>query len=94
MTHIVDSDWVVDWLGGREAAHELLDSLRSEGLVISVVTYGEVYEGLCPNPRSQALRHHRIAALIVRDLARQSLLQQEVKLRDDLGKLEPEQAAG
>lgn len=46
MTYLVDSDWVADWLGGRSQAVQLLANLAGQGLQISLVTYGEIYEGI------------------------------------------------
>ena len=46
MTYLVDTDYVVEWLKGRPAAVQLLTSLRPDGLAISHITYGEVYEGI------------------------------------------------
>lgn len=46
MRYLVDSDWVADYLKGRTAAVELLDSLFPEGIAISIVTYAEVLEGI------------------------------------------------
>jgi tRNA(fMet)-specific endonuclease VapC len=46
MTCLVDSDWVADWLAGRREAVQLLSALRPEGLAISLISYGEIYEGI------------------------------------------------
>ncbi len=46
MTYLVDSDWVADWLVGRQEAIQLLSALSPEGLAISLVSYGEIYEGI------------------------------------------------
>src|SRR6266516_363251 len=46
MTYLVDTDWVADWLSGRSQALPLLSSLRTDGLAISLITYGEIYEGV------------------------------------------------
>ena len=46
MKYLVDSDWVVDYLKGRPNALTLLDGLFHEGLAISIITFGEVYEGI------------------------------------------------
>ena len=46
MKYLVDSDWVVDYLKGRSNALTLLDDLLHEGLAISIITFGEVYEGI------------------------------------------------
>ena len=53
MTILVDTDWVVDYLKAKKAAVDLLDSLVPEGLAISLITYGEIYEGVYygQNPR-------------------------------------------
>jgi len=37
---------VADYLNGRSQAVSLLDSLFPHGLAISIITYGEVYEGI------------------------------------------------
>jgi tRNA(fMet)-specific endonuclease VapC len=44
--YCVDTDWVADFLKGRRPAVELLTSLAPEGLALSVITYGEIYEGI------------------------------------------------
>jgi predicted nucleic acid-binding protein len=44
VTYLIDTDWVADWLTGRAEAIRLLSSLRSQGLAISLITFGEIYE--------------------------------------------------
>ena len=46
MTYLIDSDRVADWLQGRPAVVDVLRSLAPDGLAISLVTYGEIYEGI------------------------------------------------
>jgi predicted nucleic acid-binding protein len=46
MSYLVDTDWVVEYLKGRQFTVETLTSLRHEGLAISLITYGEIYEGV------------------------------------------------
>ena len=46
MSYLADSDRVADYLKGRVDAVRFIDDLRPDGLAISVVTYGEVYEGV------------------------------------------------
>lgn len=55
MSYLVDTDWVIDYLKGVDAAARLLDSLAHEGLAISLITYGEIYEGVYygKNPSQQ-----------------------------------------
>jgi tRNA(fMet)-specific endonuclease VapC len=46
MRYLVDSDWVADYLKGRPPAVQLLDSLVAEGMLMSIVTYAELLEGI------------------------------------------------
>lgn len=46
MSYLLDSDWVVDWLRGRVPALSLVQELASDALAISVITYGEAFEGI------------------------------------------------
>ena len=46
VSYLVDSDVVVDWLEGRSQAVQLLSSLVAEGLALSFLSYGEIYEGV------------------------------------------------
>lgn len=57
MSHLVDSDCVADWLKGRQAAIDLLTGLLPNGLAISIITYGEIYEGIYYGRNRQ--RHER-----------------------------------
>ncbi|MGH2365989.1 MAG: type II toxin-antitoxin system VapC family toxin [Chloroflexota bacterium] len=46
MRYLVDTDWVAEYLKGRERAVQLLTSLARDGLAISLITFGEIYEGI------------------------------------------------
>lgn len=46
MNYLVDTDMVVDYLKGKPKAVEHLTSLLDQGLSISIITYGEIYEGI------------------------------------------------
>lgn len=46
MKYLIDTDWVADWLHGQPATVTTLTQLREQGLAISVITYGEIYEGV------------------------------------------------
>lgn len=46
MRHLVDSDWLADYLKGRAPARTLLASLFPAGLAISIINYAEIYEGI------------------------------------------------
>jgi tRNA(fMet)-specific endonuclease VapC len=45
LRYLVDTDWIISGLGGVTGAVKLLSDLASEGLALSVVTLGEVFEG-------------------------------------------------
>lgn len=46
MSYLLDTDAVADWLNNRPEAVRLLPTLRPEGMAISLITYGEVYDGI------------------------------------------------
>lgn len=39
-------DWVISFLNGRDAARELISGLANEGIAVSIITCGEIHEGL------------------------------------------------
>jgi tRNA(fMet)-specific endonuclease VapC len=45
MAYILDADWVINALAGRRQAAAILNHLAPEGIAISWITAGEVYEG-------------------------------------------------
>lgn len=46
MKYLVDTDWVAEYLKARQPTTQILTSLRREGLAISLITYGEIFEGI------------------------------------------------
>ena len=50
IAHLIDTDWMADFLKGRSQAVQLLTSLADEGIAISIITYAELYEGLLREP--------------------------------------------
>jgi tRNA(fMet)-specific endonuclease VapC len=46
LSYLIDTDWIADYLAGKPAAIALLDSLKDDGLAISLVTFGEIYDGV------------------------------------------------
>lgn len=46
MSYLVDTDWIVDFLKGQTGTVQILSQLAPEGLAISLITYGEIYEGI------------------------------------------------
>ena len=43
--YLLDTDWIVDVLHGQESATQTLLELAPSGLALSIITYGELYEG-------------------------------------------------
>ena len=60
MSYPADSDRLIDALVGRPDAVRTLDRLSAEGVAVSIVSYGEIFEGAygAPNPVAQ-LEHFR-----------------------------------
>ena len=46
MTYLADTDEVIDYLKGRFRAVITIEPLLADGVAISVITFGEVYEGI------------------------------------------------
>ena len=46
MKYLVDTDWVAEYLKGRDPAVQTLEAMAPEDLAISLITYGEIYEGI------------------------------------------------
>jgi|SRR5205807_6506049 len=57
MKYLVDSDYVADYLGARPHAIQLLSSFVKDDLSISIITYGEIYEGI------HYVRNHKLCEL-------------------------------
>src|SRR5215216_4916055 len=43
--YLLDSDWIVDCLHGQASATQTLLELAADGLALSIITYGELYQG-------------------------------------------------
>jgi len=54
VSYLVDSDWLIDAFIGVPAAVNLLARFRTEGLAVSIVSYGELFEGAIGAPDAQA----------------------------------------
>ena len=44
--YLVDTDWVIHYLHGHTVIVERLDELQLQGLVLSIVSLAELYEGV------------------------------------------------
>ncbi len=46
MKYLVDSDWLIDYLGNNPEAIRLLQQLYDDGIALSVISYMEALEGI------------------------------------------------
>ena len=46
MKYLIDTDWAIHYLNGKQSIVDQLIALRKEGLAISVISLAEVYEGI------------------------------------------------
>ena len=46
INYLVDTDWVIDYLNGKEEIIEKLTALQEKGLAISVISLSELYDGV------------------------------------------------
>jgi tRNA(fMet)-specific endonuclease VapC len=44
--YLIDTDWVIHYLHGHTAIVERLDELQPQGLVLSIISLAELYEGV------------------------------------------------
>jgi predicted nucleic acid-binding protein len=63
---LLDSDAVIDFVRGRIESVQLIDSLYSQGLAVSVITVGEVVDGIerSRNPGAGHLQFDRFLSTI------------------------------
>ncbi len=61
MRYLVDSDWLIDASVGVPTAINLLARLRDEGLAVSIISHGELFEGALgsPDPQTELARFRR-----------------------------------
>lgn len=57
MKYLIDTDWVIEVLKGKRDIIAKLLSFTPEGLTISLITYGEIYDGIIHGQHRQ--RHEQ-----------------------------------
>lgn len=86
MKYLVDSDLTADYLSGFTRAINILDPLMADGLAISLVTYGEIYEGIFsgrdPNAAERTFRRW-LTSIKVLPLS-QPIMRRFARIRGDL----------
>jgi tRNA(fMet)-specific endonuclease VapC len=55
VSYLVDTDWIIDGIAGIGNARTTLERLSPNGLAVSIITLGELYEGAyaSDNPKNQ-----------------------------------------
>lgn len=43
--YLLDTDWVIDLLNNQAGAVQTVPTMATEGVAISIITYGELFEG-------------------------------------------------
>jgi tRNA(fMet)-specific endonuclease VapC len=61
MKYLVDSDWIIDGLASIPSALTPLEQHAGEGLAVSIITFGEVFDGAYdfPDPQSHLASFRR-----------------------------------
>lgn len=50
MRYLVGTDWIIDAFGGQAPAQRILNDLTDDGIGVSIVSFGEVFEGAFSDP--------------------------------------------
>ena len=86
MNYLVDTDWVADYLKGRPHPVQVLDALADEGLAISIITYGEIHEGIVYGTNAE--HHTRVFRQFLRGVEvlglNRQIMQRFARIRGDL----------
>lgn len=86
MNYLVDTDWVADYLKGRPRQVQVLDALAEDGLAISIITYGEIHEGIVYGTNAE--HHARIFRQFLRGVdvlgLNRQIMQHFAHIRGDL----------
>lgn len=66
MSFLIDTDWVVDYLKGRQAAIDLLARLENTAVGLSLITYVEIYQGIYygTNPEAHEAAFQRLLHVV------------------------------
>jgi tRNA(fMet)-specific endonuclease VapC len=54
--YLVDTDWIVDYLKGKENAVKGLQKLFNKGLYISIVSIAKIYEGIIDSKNKENVK--------------------------------------
>jgi predicted nucleic acid-binding protein len=65
--YLVDSDWLINAFFGVPAAVNLLAQVRDDGVAVSIISCGELFEGAvgAPDPATEFARFRRFLARLM-----------------------------
>jgi tRNA(fMet)-specific endonuclease VapC len=46
ISYLIDTDWIIDYLKGKETVVETVNSVADKGLAVSIISIAELYEGV------------------------------------------------
>jgi len=86
MRYLIDSDWVAAYLKGRLDALQLLRALAPDGLAISLITHGEISEGIYfgRNPRTAAVGYRKFLREVEVLPLNRRIMERFARIRGDL----------
>ena len=86
MKYLIDTDRVADYLKGVAQSVALLEDLAPDGLGISLITYGEIYDGIYagrdPQTHERAFQNFLRAVLVVS--LNRTILRRFARIRGEL----------
>ena len=53
MKFLIDTDWIIHYLNGKQNSIEKLNGLRPDGLALSMISFCEIYEGIFGSREAQ-----------------------------------------
>lgn len=86
MTYLVDTDWIASYLNGRQDAYTLFQQLTFPEMAMSLITYGEIYDGIYHGRNPQQAEHafqQLLRAVPVLPLSR-PIMRRFAQIRGDL----------
>lgn len=86
MRYLVDSDWLIDAFLGIPTAVNLPARLRDDGLAVSIVSYGELFEGAIgtPDPVTELARFRRFLDRLALLPLDDAIMERFARIRADL----------
>lgn len=51
--YLLDTDWAIYYLRGKDAFIKAIDDYRNEGIIISTISIAELYEGVYRSPKPE-----------------------------------------